>query len=65
MSGARRSAVWITISVPKMAATMPPVGAPEVVVDVADDEPIVDEVAVDPAGAKPAVRRRPAARKPD
>jgi small subunit ribosomal protein S2 len=47
------------------AATMPPVGAPEVVVDVADDEPIVDEVAVDPAGAKPAVRRRPAARKPD
>ena len=47
------------------AATMPAVGAVETVVDVADDEPIVDEVAVDPARAKPAVRRRPAARKPD
>jgi hypothetical protein len=42
---------------------MPPVGAAEVVVDVADDEAVVDEVAVDPARAKPAVRRRPAARK--
>ncbi len=29
------------------AATMPPVGAPEVVTEVPDDEPIVDEVAVD------------------
>ncbi len=46
------------------AATMPPVGAADVVTDVADDEPVVDEVAEAPRG-KPAARRRPAARKPE
>jgi small subunit ribosomal protein S2 len=47
------------------AATMPPVGAPEVVVDVADDEVAVDEVVSDADAAKPKApaRRRPAARK--
>ncbi len=44
------------------AATMPPVGAAETVVDVADDEPVVDEAA-GAAAAKPAARRKPAARK--
>jgi hypothetical protein len=47
------------------AATMPPVGAPEVIVDVPDDEPVVDEVVADPSRAKPAARRRPAPRKPE
>jgi hypothetical protein len=47
------------------AATMPPVGAPEVVTDVPDDQPVVDEVAVDVTQGKPAARRRPAARKPE
>jgi small subunit ribosomal protein S2 len=45
------------------AATMPPVGAPEVVVDVADDEVAVDEVATDAARPKAPARRRPAPRK--
>jgi hypothetical protein len=44
---------------------MPPVGAVEVVIDVPDDEVVVDEVATDATHAKPAVRRRPAARKPE
>jgi hypothetical protein len=44
---------------------MPPVGAPEVVTDVPDDQPVVDEVAVDVTQGKPAARRRPAARKPE
>ena len=39
------------------AATMPPVGAVEVVIDVPDDEVVVDEVATDATHAKPAVRR--------
>jgi hypothetical protein len=45
------------------AATMLPVGAAEVVIDVPDNEPVVDEVATD-ATRKPAARRRPAPRKP-
>jgi small subunit ribosomal protein S2 len=47
------------------AATMPPVGAAEVVVDVPDDEVVVDEVVPEVDRPKPAVRRRPAARKPE
>jgi small subunit ribosomal protein S2 len=50
------------------AATMPPVGAPEVVVDVADDEVAVDEVAAEADAASPkdtVARRRPAPRKPE
>ncbi len=46
------------------AATMPPVGAPDVVTDVADDEPVVEAAAAEPR-PKPAARRRPAARKSD
>jgi hypothetical protein len=44
---------------------MLPVGAAEVVIDVPDDEPIVDEVVANVVPAKPAVRRRPAPRKPE
>ena len=44
------------------AATMPPVGAPEVVVDVADDEVAVDEVVADAAPAEG--RRRAAGPRP-
>ena len=47
------------------AATMPPVGAAEVVIDVPDNEPVVDEVAETAAGKQPAARRRPPARKPE
>ena len=47
------------------AATMLPVGAAEVVIDVPDDQPIVDEVVADGDRAKPAVRRRPVPHKPD
>lgn len=46
------------------AATMPPVGAAEVVVDVPDEEPVVDEVATtEVARSKPAPRRRAVAQK--
>jgi hypothetical protein len=44
---------------------MLPVGAAEVVIDVPDDQPIVDEVVADGDRAKPAVRRRPVPHKPD
>jgi small subunit ribosomal protein S2 len=47
------------------AATMLPVGAAEVVTDVPDDQPVVDEVTPDATQDKPAARRRPAARKPE
>ncbi len=47
------------------AATMLPVGAAEVVTNVPDDQPVVDEVAPDATQGKPAARRRPAARKPE
>jgi small subunit ribosomal protein S2 len=47
------------------AATMPPVGAVEVVIDVPHDQVVVDEVATDATHANPAVRRRPVARKPE
>jgi hypothetical protein len=47
------------------AATMPPVGASEVVIEVPEDEVVVDEVAPDASRPKPAVRRRPAPRKPE
>jgi hypothetical protein len=44
---------------------MLPVGAAEVVTDVPDDQPVVDEVTPDATQDKPAARRRPAARKPE